>query len=655
MQPPEGKRMVHDEGPEEGEIVSDDLEDISDDSTFFTPTNASQIKMNYLYQLCENDVKAPIGDIRDIERDSLASDSDQNSINLVKESNSMVGIYSDSDNPPAIEPCISSSPSAIEPNKDDDHDIELRQLRIEALQTAINNKFGKRKNKKKDENKENSVNNGGVDEPACPLKTEVCVEKFSSAKGKDVSKDPVSPEEDDEDVLRALLLASMSKKITKTKTQPIQVKVPPENTENKATLTQVRSSNVTLSNFKVNNVQKPVIPIVSTVKPLIIHVDSDSSDTDCQENIVKALNKPQNGEKQSSQIENSVDKFLKEQRAKVELQAKVQTKPIKTNGAIPKQTPKTTLNKSTLECLPEEKQKEYRNLLLMIRKAELKRPRLRKTSVRGNEANKPIVTTSKTTFNKLSTVSTIATAKLRQNKAKFLANRPLGGGIVGTQSLPGRNELVKSPPKLDDKTSTPLLQKTLKEVQFSLQDGRLQVEEKYKLLRPLIKKIHDLTKEQKRSNQEIKNILEQLTKARRLQQEGQKNLTNCIKELVAKKQRIDRGVVQRVTSTPIKGPITKKVAPARASSSAVSITPAVNVACNIQPIKSELRPQPKAIPSEKQETQPTAKETTQSSSRYVSPLDSQSKPQNLDPYTEMCPYEVNGTCKDTDCTYNHLR
>lgn len=243
--------------------------------------------------------------------------------------------------------------------KDVMDDKELAELRLEALKSAMLKKHFERKKRKaleskKDEkletNKENTADNGitnenGLDNKGCEEKTE---------------KSEVTVEED-VDIMRAMLLASMARKITEAtnlvKTpvllaQPA-INKPPINTPKPIKRTiknNYYSSNKIINGkniLKNNETFKPTLP---SVEPLIIQVNNDSdSDMDIDEEI------------EENNIAKSVTEFLNQQRAEVE--AKKAEKP----------TP--VLDKSAMKLLPFSQQMEYQRLKqqLLAKKVKLRK------------------------------------------------------------------------------------------------------------------------------------------------------------------------------------------------------------------------------------------------------------------------------------------
>ncbi|XP_060530836.1 uncharacterized protein LOC132704683 [Cylas formicarius] len=506
------------------------------------------------------------------------------------------------------------SSEAEEPNDEDaEIDNELMQLRLEALQTAIYNKYKDKKRKNNGDNSDetNKENSGGNGAEAV----------------KQPENTPPSPDED-EDILRALLLASMSKKITN------KIDVVSEKTAPKL---------YAAPNYKLNHLKsKPMMaPKFPQVRPLIIDLNDDSdTEDDLVSDKIETVDKV---------IENTVEKFLKEQREKVETEnndkalvkvlnppkkavtnvyassrmmapRRTSLKVVNRKFVTPPKPKKTALfNKSTLNLLPEDKRREYEKLqlLLTLKKAE-RRPRVRRLSQRVSESG-----------------------------AK---NKPARPKVDQTSGFPKTGTSTKE----DVKKSNPLqlLQGALKEMQYR-KNGSLQIHARYGGLRPLIKKIDQLGKEEKQWNQQIKRLLEELAEARKKQQAAQANMSNAIKRLVQWKGKIDRSAKAPATSTPVKKdlppPPQLVILPTKPPSNKERrehSSPTTDIEINsgdpndIDRIISKAKLPPVAHVSEK--------------IKYVSPLDPVKRSELSDPFSIMCPFEVDGTCKDPDCTYQHF-
>lgn len=921
-----------DDGPEEGEIVSDELEDISDESIICTPINGKSLsRSDHLHALSLSSVtdfeeitqaseksrkrkksycrrhakrkrrrekvvfsnsdssdddttvdrrlrlqlKAAIQvDVEDAHKNSLRTrlramahpHSEPESYDSVKEKTNHM-IYSTSDpnqneascieidsgtdsviSVPELSPPIPPSEgdntadtsfSALENHVSDSKpkdevDSELIQLRLEALKTALTNKFANRKRRRKsdtvvsdDTNKENTNNNSGDSQDK---KTEIKVEipriVPQSSKEPD-DKVPPSPDED-EDVLRALLLASMSKKITSapsdlthtTTIKTVQKKTIVTNIKAVPLVTKPKTIHNFNSRKVINNVKKNVVNKVNTklvkmpqVKPLIIKVNADS-DSDFDLNSPEKSPKKQfSFEKQNNSkleheiqeiakpvdiIESSVDKFLREQRAKVESEIKshtktnvknptnvigskkdvVQPKIVKsntqtknitlnkvvtlpnTNKSIIKpnqqtiqpitQSPKSKLitvnvnvkrntvdlDKSALNFLPEKKREEYKQLqnLLKLKRAQLKKPRVRKPSNRNIDNPKNVRNTnegaitpnesaaSKTTFvkknipitnpvsidkqivdNLASNITSAAVSK-EQNIIVELDQNLGNETMVQAKTADNRIQQMEQDSQ-ESKSDAFLLHTTLKLMQ-TRKDGRLQIQERYKSLRPLIKKINIVSKEQKHWDHEVKILLEQLSQARRKQQGFRHNMSSLVNELAHKKHNIDESLSQiaskpkinsLVTSTPLKHhisdlPLDISAVNGSISSSTSSIPEMDNKnqgtessnEKSVDSLKNTL--EQSTLITEQTDVKRVASDTELTVSdpndidkiikkteetvavlkkrdsfegrsqrlRYVSPLDAVKRKEELDPFAIMCPFEVDGMCKDSECTFKHL-
>ncbi|CAG9857949.1 unnamed protein product [Phyllotreta striolata] len=460
-----------------------------------------------------------------------------------------------------------TNPEDVEESKQSDKekeeiDDELIQLRLEALKTAVLNKFEHRKKRKVKEMEENR------------LKEEIDKENTSNdnipSKKLCPDMNPIPPDED-EDVLRALLLASMSKKITK---EVEIVKKPSNNTQTKDVKYTKKAPVQLTRHFQPK------------IKPIIINInnDSDSEEESVSNTNTSNLNKD---------IESSVEKFLKEQRAKVEAQSKPRL--TVNDSAI--------LEKSAVKLLPKNKQIEYQKLLLKLKNAQ-KRPRVRKPSLR------------KTT--------TAAEAP----DAKVIEHQPVTS-----------NKPEKPKPTVPNiKHDAWILQNALKQMQTQI-NGRLQIEEKYVVLTPVIKKINESTTERKKLSQEMKRLVDELARVKAKLQDTHKVFSSNVGELLKRKAEIDESSKEKdklpVTSTPIK-----------------SVLPAEPFQIGTVPSTPIPKDAPDILRKDDDSTGNVKKE--ENVLRYVSPLDSVKRIDKHNPFEIMCPYDTDGNCRDTECCYKHF-
>lgn len=267
----------------------------------------------------------------------------------------MGGLSNKSDPPQA-----QTSPKNNEDSSDKIDDTELENLRMEALKTAILNKCQRRKRKKASPEKEsatktleNKENDTPKDEPKSTGKT---------------TENPVIDLDEDEDILRASLLAGLAKNITK-KQIPDEISVikpkvgPPQLPIQVKTVLPKRP----ITSLKINNVKTKLQKITVNkpqVKPLIINVNDDSdSDEEVKPKPPKII--PTQQKKQDlNLITNNVEKFLKEQRAKFESDSK------KKFHIVNDKKDKSILERSAVKLLPKSQQIEYQLLLKRLRNAE---------------------------------------------------------------------------------------------------------------------------------------------------------------------------------------------------------------------------------------------------------------------------------------------
>lgn len=474
-----------DEGLEDGEIVSDDFEAISDDSIVFTPHGKSRTRKDPLPDLSLSSVSETEEQDRKLRRKRRRSHNKRRTNHKKRRQTISPSLdKSDSESIPDLdlqlklkaavqvgsqeahrnslrtrlkaimkEACPETdrqTPEVVDSCKDGLHDValvtgsgsefesegfggdnaetddtsaeveeldsELIQLRLEALKTAVQNKFANKIRKKKESqvsdetNKEN--NNVSSETGSQENKNGDKVVNVPVVNSDSTDNTPISPDED-EDILRALLLASMSNKITKNPSNDLTKTVAPKIQTNvvSAKVPASKTLLTKINNFKLNNnfktapkkpVQAPIKNMVTPqVKPLIICLNDSDSDTEFSNSPEKIST---NGLTHKAtapvekEIENSVEKFLKEQRARAEALVKpVAPKPVnKTppqritlyNNKKPSnpQTPLKTnlpksLEKSALKFLPAKKREEYKRLQILLRQ---KKAQMRKNKVRRN-------------------------------------------------------------------------------------------------------------------------------------------------------------------------------------------------------------------------------------------------------------------------------
>lgn len=267
----------------------------------------------------------------------------------------------------------------MSPSLSVDVDDELIQLRLDALKTAVINKFKRKKRKIRlnsqeetkvlEINKENSSDN--VNTQIC--KSETCIEEIPERNPVVVNNNsPVSAinsEDEDEDILRAVLLASMAKKITN--------KVLPQNLKKKhdASNLKVLHKKQTKNSQVVN---KPNIDLPK-IQPIIISInnpDSDSDDVFNDQDCGAELKNENALDKR--QLEMKIDNFLKQQRAEVEAKSKVVNT---SQTGVNSQTRKTVKINNLYKLLPQNQQLEYETLIRKLNSAQ-KKPKLKRLTGR---------------------------------------------------------------------------------------------------------------------------------------------------------------------------------------------------------------------------------------------------------------------------------
>nr|CAI5844901.1 unnamed protein product [Callosobruchus analis] len=487
-------------------------------------------------------------------------------------------------------------------------DTELYALRSEALKTAVLNKFKYRKRKlnnldersSKDASQAIESKLKNVTDSIQPKNKVLCLEgieeKLEKIKEDEYGNMEKDDNDEDEDVLRALLLASMAKKITKN-TENIEVKAVEQSSPKvqptvkpEFKMTSKAGKN---SIFKTHPLQLP------RVKPLIINLndDSDSEDNNFIKRSVPLKSNPSINN--IADIETAVDAFLKSQRAKVEAKE------------VLKQDETNKLDKSCVKLLPKNKQLEYKNLIKKLEDA--KKMRLRKTTLKTNLLAKMNI----------------------KNKNRVLINKHI--------------EVNKKGPTRDTNEDLKILQKTLKEMQIS-NDGKFQIQHKYASLLPTIKKITESSSERRKYDEQVKTLLQELNEIKKKSFAAHQNFSIHVKELIAKKEEIDRNISKNrnhiVTSTPLKKNIdllseTSKRLPTSNPNKE-------------NKLNGDNGTSGQDIISAGKFKEDGTNDTEQPNSnipQYISPLDTVER--IIDPFSIMCPYDIDGNCCDPECIYNH--
>ncbi|KAF2880987.1 hypothetical protein ILUMI_25203 [Ignelater luminosus] len=341
--------------------------------------------------------------------------------------------------------------------------------------------------------------------------------------------------EEDADILRAVLLASMTKKLA-DKTPENNLSPPlgaltlagirkvekSKMNHNSLTVTIAkpkpllrtikndiyRATNTNhINNLKINKISEQPHCIV---KPLIIKVNDSDSDT---ENL---------GNESNKSLKATVTEFLKKQRAEVEagkvkLSENSETSLNKSDDVL--------TEKSVVKLLPRSQQLEYRRLKQLLNAR--KRNRIRRHSQKLSESKREKVPKLKT-----------------------------------DASNPNTSENTNTSTNIVEKKNTQSssnLQKTLSDMQIR-KNGRLQMKGKYRSLALLLNRINQASNERQQHEIEIKTLLQQIEKARMKLAASHQNFTNLVQQLLSEKNKIDKRMFKMVkplhtnifTSTPNK-------------------------------------------------------------------------------------------------------
>ncbi|XP_044747890.1 uncharacterized protein PFB0765w-like [Coccinella septempunctata] len=498
-----------------------------------------------------------------------------------------------------------------------DGDDELIQLRLEALKTAVINKFQRKKRKVKPENqeesktlevnKENSSVEVNTQNGASDNVQDISDRILPAANNSSPNSAINSEEEVDEDILRAVLLASMAKKITNKVPSPSLKKT-----------NQTKSSSIPhKKQLETSKVGTKSIIDPPKIQPIIISINNpDSESEDEFHDQVCAENDKNDNILDNKQLELKIDNFLKQQRAEVEAKANSNSIP-KTSINISPQTRKVVKINSLYKFLPQNKQLEYEELIQKLKSAEKKR-KVKRLSGRISEN------------------------KIQKNKSSL---RTTENNSSTSRSNPSGSQ-----------------QKQLRHVQHQL-NGRLQDKGKYHELSPLLKKLEEVNVEQKKHETLISQLLKQLKEAKTNSSKLQKLFNELMQDFLKKKEEIDRKtkvapvpkqVVKPTPKLPVAPPKTNidVQTPTEPLPIKKQITNAHNsVHCKVIlencPINLE---DPNDI-----EFKTFTKVENSEVPKYSSPLDYMESKNHkiLNPMEILCPFEMDGLCRDKDCIYNH--
>lgn len=241
------------------------------------------------------------------------------------------------------------------------NDEDLAQLRLIALKSAVIKKHAERRKRKEEQLKQEQKN--------CQENDENITEPVQQQQQSNIDPNNAvnnQPIEEDEDILRAMLLTSISKKIADKKTVK-QINV----LNNVNGVVPVNKSTVQKTND--NNYKLPTMPS----NRFIIKVNSDS-ETDSEQNDANSPQKPQKPPKplvnpKSDIFDKSLSLFLQQARAKTEEEK--------------------TKHQSDISHLPRSQQIEYKRLkrklqILSTRMKPVNSSKLRKTT--GPDENKKV-------------------------------------------------------------------------------------------------------------------------------------------------------------------------------------------------------------------------------------------------------------------------
>lgn len=546
-------------------------------------------------------------------------------------------------------------------------DRELLELRSAALKSAVLKKHQERKKRKEhvdntEINKENTVNNDIAKEVDT---NKLTVEKALESKGAEAlisvqlqnnceDKKDVSVEED-VDIMRAMLLASMSTKITtKTIATVIQNQLPQRQQPKKQLIAPKR-------NQKTLQIAKPTFTL-PPVKPLIININNDS---DSESDVKSPTKKPA-----EDLISQSVTEFLKLRRQQFEA---------KENGVavVPPQSGNPPSNGAVL------------NTKIIANTKEIKLVAKEVVNSKENDIRRD-----------LSGVKLLS--KAQQREYQLLKRKLL---LAKQKKL---IEHIKSSEVKRVENATPKAPHTLKETLADLQfreNGRLRVKGKYDSLAGLLQLVNGASVERQQCETRMKRLLDELTTAKGQLGQSHRKFTILVQRLIRQKDNIDARSMKTAVKVPV---LSAKPTTPTIPSFTVPITVPVTVVTSTpkkMPLKecklkiSDIISETNALVQEngtsdlvqdcnlvgdigttdsnkvsinpedetdkltdeivkKDEVISTVLENSfetfpkvQGSIKYISPIDNRTS--TTDPFGTLCPYELFGDCKDTSCKFVH--
>ncbi|XP_044737322.1 uncharacterized protein PFB0145c-like [Chrysoperla carnea] len=552
----------------------------------------------------------------------------------------------------------------ISSTKDDITDAEAQQLRLDALRSAVLKKHELRRQKqniscdkqtkiiKPDTSHEpddvsiqiktviNDLldyiitdNNSSDSSISNENKNEVSVEN-NKENEENPSPQPVPVKsletpsktvDEDEDILRAMLLTSIAKKIS-------EENIPKQVPEQQNTVKTLKNQKT----MKTQTYQKPDNHKNKTVnvhvKPLVINVGEDS-ETD-EDSPVKSKNDV------SIHFERSLSQLLKEARANAEKQ---------------QATSSTTKMPSAVQRLPESRQAEYLQLknrleqLKQNQKAVTKLNKLQKMNKLPTQINlvKKIPTIAEVQKNILNKPQRMFSKKLNRFTANdfqfFNKNRvnPTTKVLLPTTE---QNKLIKKT-EMDVKPNS--LSNFISQKRF--------LEGKYKDLAPIVKKTKAARLARDKAGGEVTKLIEELKLARARYNEHHQTYKNCIQQYLLLKANIEAD-----TTTP---PMENHK---RANEDSVSLNKRQKIEDN-STIKSNPTPtidkvqvQPRVITENldvaEKEILPKEDVINEEKEKISDDTTLKAKRRSIDtnPLIEVCPFDLQGSCRDSECKYRHL-
>ncbi|CAH0560035.1 unnamed protein product [Brassicogethes aeneus] len=178
---------------------------------------------------------------------------------------------------------------------------------------------------------------------------------------------------------------------------------------------------------------------------------------------------------------------------------------------------------------------------------------------------------------------------------------------------------------------------------------RLQIQESYAQLKPAVAKIFAAINERKKHEKRVKELMLELNAAKRKLEQSQQIVCLNVQDLVGKKQKFDSSKIKKLPPNPT------ILLPPRPKTPLVVEIPEIPLPAVKSPVSMVEETINFGDPNDIHKILEIKKlpivETTLA--KYISPLDSK-RVETFDPLAIICPYEVDGNCRDKDCQFKHI-